>query len=392
MSERPGVLLAAFELSGDRHAAPVIASLKALRPDVSVFACGGPAMQGAGSELIEQTCDDSVMLLAAATRALEHRKRLGRIADWLRRHPIDALVPVDSPAANWSICRLVRRIQPRAKIIHLVAPQLWAWAPWRIGRLRRLTDHVLCLLPFEPAWFEARGVAATFVGHPAFERHVAGDDAQGAPDPSSCAIQSSADDLLVCLPGSRAGEIEANLPMMLAVVEQLRQSVGEVRCVIAAADAAAAERMEAILGRVDGGVTAAIETGRTDRSLREARAALIVSGTATLHAAAAGVPMVVVYNASPWLWHLLGRWLVRTRTFSLPNLIAEYEGLGRIVPEFVPHFNDPAPVAGALQAVWADPKLQQRQIEAITRIARAFDDLPFGPTAAKGLVEHAQLD
>ena len=104
--------------------------------------------------------------VAAEGKTLLRRK--ADLATWLGQHDIAAHVPVDSPAANWSMCRATRNVQPNASVVHLVGPQLWAWAEWRIRRLRKLTDHVMCLLPFEPAWFGERGVSGTFVGHPLF--------------------------------------------------------------------------------------------------------------------------------------------------------------------------------------------------------------------------------
>ena len=163
------ILFTAFEPSGDALAAPMITRLLEQHPGLRVWALGGPKMLAAGADLIETTTDNPAMLLGAASQARAHQQRLKRLTKWLNDHKLAALVPVDSPAANWSICKLVRKTQPAAKIIHLAAPQLWAWAPWRIKKLRRLTDHVLCLLPFEPDWFTARGVRATFVGHPLFD-------------------------------------------------------------------------------------------------------------------------------------------------------------------------------------------------------------------------------
>src|SRR5699024_836891 len=103
-----------------------------------------------------------------AGQALQHRTRLKRLAKWMRADDCNlaAVVAVDSPAANWSICKLARRHQPQAIILHLAAPQLWAWGEWRIRKLRRLTDGVLCPLPFAPAWFAARRVIPVFGGHP----------------------------------------------------------------------------------------------------------------------------------------------------------------------------------------------------------------------------------
>jgi len=169
MQDQPGLLFSAFEPSGDMLAAETIAALRQARPDLRIYGLGGPRMEAAGAELLEHTSQHGTMFLETLRQGWSHHQRLKRVREWLGEHRITVLVPVDSPAGNWSICRTVREMQPDARIIHLVAPQIWAWAPWRIRRLRRLTDHVLCLLPFEQPWLTDRGVHATFVGHLAFD-------------------------------------------------------------------------------------------------------------------------------------------------------------------------------------------------------------------------------
>ncbi len=166
---RGGLLFTAFEPSGDCLAAPVIDTIRRREPQVPIWAFGGGRMEAAGATLIERTTDRAVMLAGIAVQARRHQRRLAALKRWLADHPLAVHVPVDSPAANWSICRLVRRQASDASIVHLAAPQLWAWATWRVRRLRRLTDRVLCLLPFEPAWFARRGIPGVFVGHPLFD-------------------------------------------------------------------------------------------------------------------------------------------------------------------------------------------------------------------------------
>jgi lipid-A-disaccharide synthase len=100
-------------------------------------------------------------------KVLEHLKINRAVKRWLQTHPVALHVPVDSPAANFPICKIAKK--SGARVVHLVAPQVWAWAEWRVNKLRRLTDLVLCLLPFEEQWFAMRGVKARFVGHPLFD-------------------------------------------------------------------------------------------------------------------------------------------------------------------------------------------------------------------------------
>ncbi len=376
------ILFSAFETSGDHNAAAVIEALRELSPTTRIYALGGRRMQAAGAELLEHSTGRAVMFLDAAAEAWRHSRRVGRLRRWLREHEIDMLVPVDSPAANWSICKAVRRLQPRAKIVHLSAPQLWAWAAWRIHKMRRLSDHVLCLNPFEPDWFERRDVAASFVGHPLFSpaRRMPPIETQGLP---------AGQPRLALIPGSRAKEIRANWPTMLSAFMALRQRHPGLEAMVAALDAEVEARLRAMTAkRSPGGVWPDglhVKTGAIDSVLAWCDAALVVSGTATLDVTVHRRPMVVLYNFSRLLY-LLGRRIVRIKTFSLPNLIAESQGLGRITPELVPHFGAVEPVVEALDPLLGDEQARRRQAAALDRVAAAFAGIRYGTTAAERLL------
>ena len=375
MTERAGFLFTAFEPSGDALAASVIAQLKAKCPDEPIWAMGGQRSAAAGAELLEETTVHATMFLDTLRHVRSHWQRLGRLRQWLSAHRIKALVPTDSPAANWSICKLVRRAQPEAKIVHLVAPQLWAWAPWRIGKLRRLTDHVLCLLPFEPAWFEPRGVPATFVGHPL----VSDRRALSAPD-----AEAAAPTRLALLPGSRTSEIEKNWPTMFAACQQLQRRHPGLTARVAALD----ERIATLIrdvgrratGQADLPDTIQLLSGQTQDVLEWCDLALVVSGTAVLESATYGKPMLVLYNISGMErlgYACVRRWLVATNTFALPNLIAEWQGQGRVIPELAPHFGQVEPVVELLEQLLVDPEARQRQRQGLAQVLTAFGDTTF---------------
>ncbi len=378
------ILFTAFEPSGDEHAAPVIAALRRLDPQRPVFAFGGPLMEAAGATIIERTTDNAVMLGDALSQAMAHRRRVKRLAAWLKVNPIARLVPVDSPAANWAICAAVRKLQPQARVIHLVAPQLWAWAPWRIHRMRRLSDHVLCLLPFEEAWFGKRNMPATFVGHPVFN------DEAAEPAPLTDAPHTPAHAVKIALlPGSRMGEIKANLATMLEVLSQVRRRHPQAAAVIAARDEAGAARIRQVMqaheqavGRFD---DVALRIGQTPSVLAWADAVLAVSGTVTLHVLARRKPMVVFYNVNWWLAQV-ARLLVQTRTFTLPNLIGEHAGMGRVVPEFVPHFGQVAPLTQAMLRIIDDKAARAAQIEKMHTVAATFNGHDYANEAANAIL------
>ncbi|MFZ4697853.1 MAG: hypothetical protein ACOYMO_07580, partial [Phycisphaerales bacterium] len=159
---RGSVLITAFEPSGDAHAAPVVAALRRLAPELPVIAWGGPKLAAAGATVIERSADDGAMGLSAISRIGAVRRHAAAIDRWCSQHRVAVHVPVDSPAANFPVAKRMKR--RGARVCHLVAPQLWAWGPWRLNKLRRCTDCVLCLLPFEEKWFRDRQVPARFIG------------------------------------------------------------------------------------------------------------------------------------------------------------------------------------------------------------------------------------
>lgn len=379
------IVFTVFEPSGDVLAARLIDEIKTREPGRRIVAFGGPHMEAAGAQILEHTTAHAKMGFGAASEAKELLRRKALLADWLKDNDIAAHVPTDSPAANWSMCRAVRKVRPDAKIVHLVGPQLWAWASWRIGRLRKLTDHVMCLLPFEPEWFGSRGVKSTFVGHPLFEASDADADTLSVVDTQGQPMRDGQTKLAL-LPGSRPKEIERNWPTMLAVYDQLRHRVPDLAVVIAAADEARAKQIKQHCpgGRPPRGMQ--IVTGQASTVLDWADATLVVSGTATLQAASRQTPMVAMYNGNMKLWHTVGKLLIRTRTFALPNVISEAMELGRVVPEFVPHDGRPETLTAALTPLLKDPAARQAQLDDFARIAAVYADRSFRHAAADVLL------
>jgi lipid-A-disaccharide synthase len=377
-SDGPLIVLTAFEPSGDNLGARMAEALRAKRPDLRFAGFGGPAMARAGVDLIEETTGKAVMLIAGAVaQAREHTRRVGVFKRWLAEQNPAALVPVDSPAANWAMCAAVRKRHASAKIVHLVGPQLWAWGGWRISKLRRLTDHVLCLLPFEPQWFQTRGVPATFVGHPLFEEALTPRDIDDLPGGTP---------RLALLPGSRAGEVKHNWPDLLEMFELLRHRHERLAVVVAAADRARAEQIERLSpgGRLPRRMS--MVTGDAAAVLQWADAAVIVSGTATLEAVARRTPMVATFRVGKLAWNVAGRVLVQTRTFTLPNLLGESLGVGRVIPELVPHFGGGEPLLEALQPLLTLPAAADAQRAGFDAIRAAFAAARFADAAPDALL------
>lgn len=370
------ILFTAFEPSGDDHASAVIRVLRERHPDLPIFAWGGPKMERAGATIVERTGDDAVMGMPGPKKIREHKAINGRIRQWLRSHPIGVHVPVDSPAANFPVCRLTR--EARAKIVHLVAPQLWAWGSWRAKKLRRLTDHVLCLLPFEETWFKSRGIPATFVGHPLFDGGEPGDAGVLAVPPGSPRI--------LLLPGSRPSEMDKNFTLLLKTFVEISRARPEAVGVVALTNEAAERRVRGLAGGAWPQRLVAVH-GRTDDAIAWCDLALVVSGTVTLQVARRRRPMVVVYKSNPVAYSLVGWWVIDTEFFTLPNLIAGRE----IVPEFVPHFGDERPLITAAEAILSDPARAQAQREALEGVCARFKGQNAAENAAAAIERAAGL-
>lgn len=380
------IVFTVFEPSGDVLAARLIQEIKRRQPDRPIFALGGPKMEAAGAELLETTTAHAKMGLSAVTEARTLLRRKALLRDWLKENDIAAHVPVDSPGANWSMCRATRKVRPGAKIVHLVGPQIWAWAGWRIRKLRWMTDHVMCLLPFEPEWFGSRGVPATFVGHPLYEADAPVVDPATLLTTDKEPMQDGEPNLAL-LPGSRPKEIALNWPTMLQVYDQLRHRRPKMAVTVAAADADRAKQIKQICpgGRPPRGVR--IVVGEAQAVLDWADAALVVSGTATLQAASRRTPMVAMFNANMTGWKLLGRFLIQTRTFALPNVIGEsLEDVGRIVPELIPHDGSPEPVIAALGPLLDEGAARREQSAGFDALKQAFGATVFHEAAADVLL------
>jgi len=357
-NDHPTILFTAFEPSGDDHASSVIAELRRRHPDLPMFAWGGPKMAKAGAEVVEQTGRNAVIGLPGLAKIREHRQINQRINRWVAEHPPTLHVPVDSPAANFPICKITKK--SGAKVVHLVAPQIWAWGGWRIHKLRRLTDKVLCLLPFEAPWFRERGIDAEFIGHPLFDTPpgAVADDAFGSGEPK-----------IALMPGSRPAEWARNFPLMVQSFRDLRARFQGAVGAVAATTPEVAQRLRQIADEHGGwpeGLT--IVSGQADQVITWCDMALVVSGTVTLQIAKQTKPMVIFYKTNPVMYTLLARWLLSTEFYSLPNLIAGHE----IVPELMPHFDDDRPITAVAIDLLNSPERLRTQREELGEVVAKF--------------------
>jgi lipid-A-disaccharide synthase len=368
------IFMTAAEVSGDLHASHLVRSLLAIDPSLRIEGHGGPRMRDAGAAIHVETTAKAAMGLSGVGRVREMYRLLRWTRDCYRADPPDLHVCVDSSAVNLHFARIARTANPErpVPVLYYIAPQLWAWREGRMKRLRKWANRLACILPFEEPYFRSHGVNATFVGHPLF------DEVREKREARSGRREGAADSPVVgLLTGSRAGEARANFGRMLDVAEQIRREFPAARFL--APTTAATNPIvtrEAARHALSSSIT--VREGAFDDFVPECDLVLTVSGTATLHVAIHGTPMIVVYYGNPVLWNAVGRWLMRTRTYALVNLLAADPQLaagGRvtsdmhIVPEFIPWYGSTDPVANhAIDLLRHPDKLdaQRQRLAALT--------------------------
>jgi lipid-A-disaccharide synthase len=335
------VFISAAEPSADAHCAGLITALKQTGCEIEFVGVGGPKMAAAGCELLEDTTGKAAMTYNAFGHIAYFYGLIKRISSFLKNNKTDLVIVCDSPAFNFHVAKAAKKLG--VKTLFYVAPQLWAWAEWRIGKLHKYCDKLCCILPFEQAWFASRGIDVTFVGHPLLDET----DADLSHYRKRYVDFEPRKAVIALMPGSRDAEINSLwVPMQQAAI-RIKRKYPNVTFTAAAVD----EKRKDILKSVRViGFKGRYEVGSVAETARQADFAIVASGSATLQVAAAGCPMVIMYQSNKIIWHLLGRWLVKTKHLSLVNILAGKE----LVPEFMPYFSSIEPIADTVEKLLAD--------------------------------------
>ncbi|HWA81554.1 MAG TPA: lipid-A-disaccharide synthase [Acetobacteraceae bacterium] len=340
------IWLLAGEASGDLLGARLMDALARRAPQIAFAGVGGPRMRARGLESLFPFEELSLMGLVEVVPRLVHlRGRLKHAAaDIAARRPA-AVVTIDSPGFALRLLREIRPLGvPRA---HYVAPQVWAWREGRVRRFPGLWERLLCLLPFEPAFFARHGLAATFVGHPVLESGLGGGDAmrfraaRGLPPGVP---------LLLVLPGSRPGEVARHAGIFGATLAGLLKAHAGLQVVVPATPAVRPMLGQALASWPIRPIILETDEAKPD-AYAAASAALCKSGTSALELALAKVPMVIAYRLNPITGFIAHR-LVKVSHASLVNLLAGHE----VVPELLQERCTPELLTSALSVLLDDPR------------------------------------
>jgi len=337
------IFISAAEPSGERHCASLIEALHASSVPIECTGVGGPKMEAAGCRLLQTTTTRAAMSLNAVKEVGFYLKLLGEIRRHFQDHPVDLVIVCDSPAFNFHVAKAAK--QAGTQTLFYVAPQLWAWAAWRIRKLKRTCDKLCCILPFEEAWFRARGVDAVFVSNPLLDD--VGLDLTPHIKDYSCFDPRRV--RLALMPGSRSAEIAALWEPMQQITLQLQQAFPGLQCVTVAATQA---RRDQLRHSLVPGFTCDFSVDSVMDTARQVDFALVASGSATLEVATAGCPMLVMYQGNRLIWHAWARWAIKTPFLSLVNILADRE----LVPEFMPYFRSIDPLVAKAHDLIVQPQ------------------------------------
>ncbi|MBM4275815.1 MAG: lipid-A-disaccharide synthase, partial [Deltaproteobacteria bacterium] len=378
----PQILIVAGEASGDSHAARLVAAIRELLPDAEFVGIGGDALAAQGVRLLYHAEDLAVVGLS---EVLEHLptvfKALRDVGRVLKRQRPALTILVDFPDFNFWVGRLAKFY--RVPVMYYISPQVWAWRTYRVRTMARLADRIAVIFPFEADFYRQRGVSAEYVGHPLRETLPEVPNRQvllkgWGLEPARLTV--------ALLPGSRASEVRLLLPIMLEAAKILQKAIPQCQFVLPRASTVPVKLVEEILGEETGdrrletedrgpktenldlpGLPPKIIPGQSYQALAAAHLGLVASGTATVEAALAGTPTVIVYRVSP-ITFAAARLLVRVPHAGMANLLAGE----RMFPELLQHFCTPEFLAREALAWIRNPerleKLRRGLIRVITRL------------------------
>jgi lipid-A-disaccharide synthase len=328
------IFISAGEPSGDLHGANLIHALRARQPQMQFVGFGGPRMTEAGAKLLYPLVNLAVMWFLNVIKNIFTFIRLIFTADrCFRDEKQDAVILIDYPGLHWW---LAKRAKARGiPVFYYVPPQLWAWAGWRVRKVRKFVDLVLCSLPFEPAWYSARGVSQVeYVGHPYFDelsdRELDNDFLAQA------RVQEHRGRLVAILPGSRTQELTRNLPIMVRAAAKLARERPQIRFAVAClhdrhrvlAQRIIRESLQSGLGQPTPVID--VHSARTPELIRLAEIAWAVSGSVSLELMMEALPTVILYKLNRFdLW--IARPFIKAKFITLVNLLADAE----LMPEYL---------------------------------------------------------
>jgi len=372
--------LVAGEASGDLLGAGLIRAIKSRIPDARFEGVAGPAMVEAGCTQWEDAEALAVFGLVEPLTEIPRLLKLRRsLVERWKASPPDVFVGIDAPDFNLGLEKALRK--SGTPTVHYVSPSIWVWRAGRIETVRKAADRVLCILPFEKALYDAKGIDAVFVGHPKASSLPTDIDVDSVRE----LLDLGDGPVVAVLPGSRVGEVTRLGPMFATTAAMLAKNRDDVRFVTPVAIPKLRPMIEDQLHKAGIADRFCLIDGDSIEAMSAADVVLLASGTAALESALLGKPTIAAYQVARTTAAILRLFrLLKNEYFTIPNLLTETP----LIPEFMQEDATPEALAQAVHDMLEDPA---RREEIGKRFATLRTELALGADdrAAEAVIELA---
>ena len=381
----------AGEASGDLHASNLIRALQTEDAEATFVGLGGDKMRDAGCRLLQDYRNMAFMGVIAVLANLKKIRENFRIAEQglLNERP-DVLVLIDYPSFNLKIAQFCKTNLPQTKIVYYIPPKVWAWKTFRIHKIAQLSDMVLGIFPFEPAFYAKYGYKCEYVGNPTMDSIR--DYLRSAESTNSSASARMVVPTIALLPGSRRSEIKHCLPTMLAATREVLRSAESSNSHHSPLTHSSTHPLTTITVAAAPGIEDAFYapylkgeqlTRDTYDLVTHAKAAIVNSGTATLETALLNCPQTAVYYiaCSKWLgW--LKPFIFKIPFFTLVNIVPARE----VIKELIAFNFTKDNIVAELTRLLTDEPYRQKMLADYAEIRSILGTHPAATTAAKRIV------
>ena len=372
-------MIVAGERSGDIYGAALARALKGRIGELEIFGCGGELMRSAGVETTADIHEVALIGISEVVSGLPKAYRAMRrlIGEAVHRKPGLAVL-IDSPSFNLSLAKRLKR--KGISVVYYVSPQIWAWKPWRLKKIKANVDKMLCLFDFEETIYKKAGVPVEYVGHPLVDmigpqRSREQFFAEAGLDPSVPTV--------ALLPGSRKTEVSFNLPRILDAAGRLSAS-RPVQFIIAAAPSLDPHFLESMVaGLYTGKAVIRVVADQTIDALEYADVAVVASGTATVEAALCERPMVVVYRVSPFT-AMCAKVMIHVPFYSMVNLLAG----SSVVPELIQSDFEAGALAANLESLLDKGETRAKMVQNLRMVKSRLGESGATDRAANAIIGH----
>ena len=358
------LLVIAGEISGDMHAARVIRELRERDPDLVCWGIGGDELAAAGVKLRYDLRDMAVLgLWEVLKRYLFFRRVFRDMLNEVERRKPEAVLLVDYPGFNLRFARAARK--RGVKILYYISPQVWAWNRSRVRRMAEWIDRLMVIFPFEVEVFNETSLRVDFVGHPLVDRAR-----EALKEPAPKLPWAAEGTRVALLPGSRQQEVERIFPLMLAAACRIEGERPDTAFLVAAPSDRIAALSQVLIDQTAARpANITVVAGHTRHVLRQARGAMVASGTATIEAALMACPMIILYKTAA-LTYWFGKRLIRVPWLGMVNIVAQR----LLCPEFLQHDTDPDRMAQALLPLLDDTPERSAMVSGLTEVKEALGE------------------